>query len=104
MRDDDFKLPKAGDPHYGLLLNIRERLGRNQLLAGIDSFDKRIAEHEAWIVEPTTKPGVSGHAADDIARWKTIKWPRDVARLKVQRAIYVAVLEEKEDGSRSGGS
>lgn len=104
VRDDDFKLPEPGDPHHGLLVDIREKFGPYQLRAGIASFDKRVAEHEGWIADPSIKPGVAEHPTEDIARWVKTKWPQDVARLKAQRAIYVAVLKEKEDGFKPGGS
>lgn len=100
--DDDFKLPGVGEPHHGLLLNIREKLGVHQIRSGIASFDKRVEEHEAWIKDPSSKPGVDEHPAEDVARWVHVKWPRDVVRLKAQRAIYAAVLKEKEDGFQPG--
>lgn len=67
-------------------------------------FEKRIAEREAWIKDPSSKLGVDEYLAEEVARRVQVKWPQGVARLKAQRAIYAAVLKEKEDGFRPGGS
>jgi len=102
--NDSFKLPEPGEPHHGLMLNIRERLGPDQLRAGIATFGKRIEEHEGWIANPLSKAGVELHEREDIDRWVRHKWPQDIERLKAQRAIYEAVLKEKERASKSGGT
>lgn len=104
VHDDDFKLPARGEPHHGLLLDIRSKLGVHQLRSGIGSFTRQIEAHERWIANPSTKPGVDLAPQDDVDRWRAEKWPQDVARLKAQRAIYAAVLKEKEDGFGPSGS
>jgi hypothetical protein len=101
--DDAYAIAKAGGPHAGLLRNIRDAQGTDQLRAGIKGYTKQITDHEGWIADPSSKPGVSGYPAEDVARWVNQKWPADIERLKAQRSIYEAVLKEKEDGSITGG-
>jgi hypothetical protein len=101
--DDACVLPTVGEPHYGMLVNVRERLGPDQLRSGIESFGRRIREHEQWIAHPLSKAGVERHVAQDVERWRIQKWPADIERLKAQQAVYQAVLEDEERGTGSGG-
>lgn len=99
-----YEKAKAGGTHAGLLLNIRRTQGVDQLRAAIKTYSKRIREHEAWIADPLSKPGVSNYPAEDVERWVNEKWPADIERLKAQRDLYQGVLKEKEDGSQPGRS
>lgn len=87
-----------------MLLNIRKNLGLHQLRAGVAKLTRQIEDHRRWIADPASKPGVASHPAEDIARWVDEKWPADIARLEDQRAIYEAVILEKEHGSSAGRS
>lgn len=95
---------EPGGPHHGMLLNIRATQGLSQLRAGVAKMTRRIEEHRQWIADPYTKPGVSAYSAEDIARWVSEKWPSDIRRLTEQRAIYEAVIKEKEDAGKSSDS
>ena len=94
---------QSGGVHRGLLLNIRENLGVKQLKAGAASLQRQIEDHQAWIADPSSKPGVNLHPVADVARWRTQKWPADIARLTRQKEIYEAVLKEKESGILPSG-
>lgn len=95
---------RPGGAHHGLLLNIRKNLGPNQLPAGVVRMTRQIEDHRRWIADPSPKPGVARQPDEDIARWVNEKWPADIARLREQRSIYEAVIEEKANGKRSGGA
>jgi hypothetical protein len=64
---------------------------------------KKSLSAERLSADPLSKAGIERHAAQDVERWRTQKWPADIERLKAQQAIYQAVLEEKERGRGSGG-
>jgi hypothetical protein len=98
-----YETAKAGGPHAGLLRNIRATQGADQLRAGIKGYTKQIQDHEGWIADPSSRPGVSSYPAGDVARWVNQEWPADIYRLKAQRAVFEGVLKEKDDGSISGG-
>jgi hypothetical protein len=87
-----------------MLMNIRKNLGLNQLRAGVAKMTRQIEDHQRWMVDPGSKPGVSQHPPEDIARWVNEKWPADIARLMEQRAIYEAVIKEKESGNVPDGA
>ena len=95
---------RPGGKHHGMLAEARAHLGVHQLRSGIAKMTRRIHEHEGWIADPASKPGVQLHPAEDVERWRNQKWPADIERLKAQRAIYGVVLKEKEDGSVPGNS
>jgi len=50
-----------------MLVNIRAKYGVNDLRAGIASPTRQIADHERWIADPTSKPGVELHRPLDVA-------------------------------------
>jgi hypothetical protein len=77
-----------------MLVNTRQTHVPAQLRSGIANLDRRIAEHEEWIRNPTSEAGVELHPAEDIARWVVEKWRADIAWLKAQRADYEAALKE----------
>lgn len=102
---DPYDIAKQpGGRHHGMLVNIRETLGVNQLASGIDKMTRQIADHQRWIQDPSLKPGVELHPPESVNRWRQVKWPSDILRLKEQRAIYEAVLKEKKDGTLTSGA
>ena len=90
-----FEIANNGGAHAGMLKNIRANMGVVQLQAGIKKITRTISDHEGWIADPFSKPGVSDCPAEDVARWVNEKWPSDIQRLTEQRSIYEAVLKEK---------
>ncbi len=89
-----FEIAKEGGTHSG---QLREFLKQNaaQLGRSIRSFDKNIAKHEKWILNPKSKiPEWDTFNAERQAR--TIHhWRKDIARARELQNIAIGVAKEK---------
>jgi len=87
---------KAGGKHAGLLKRYRNDPD-HLIERAIRTYNKRIEEHRAWIVDPTLK--VSDDLTDiEIDYLIGRKWPDDIRRLEQERDIMTGILEERKRG------
>jgi hypothetical protein len=61
------------------------------------SYEKVIAEHEAWIKNPSLKLGEEMPELV-VKRYVEGKWPRDIARNLAYKAIIDGIIEERTHG------
>lgn len=87
----------AGGEHAGLLARMRGE-GKIQLDKAVRSYEKRIAEHEAWIAQPQIKLG-AGYDPQEARRLVEKKWPKDIARLRAERDVIVGLLRMQEENN-----
>ncbi|MGX2042222.1 hypothetical protein ACWJKU_19145 [Methylocaldum sp. MU1018] len=87
---------KAGKKHAGLLKRYRNDPD-HLIERAIRTYNKRIEEHRAWIIDPTLK--VSDELSDiEIDYLVKRKWPADILRLEQERDIMIGILEERRRG------
>ncbi len=92
---DPFEIAKSGGTHAGFYNNYVDR-PTSDILKGIKSIEKQIAEHEDKIANPEKY----------IPEWKTLdprqqaallerKWPGDIQRQKEQVQILQGILHQR---------
>ncbi len=91
-----FDTAKAGGIHYGLFkryMNDPDHL----IEKAVRSYEKRIAEHQAWITHPELKlpPDITNQELDYLVKRK---WPDDIKRLEQERDVMIGILEERNRG------
>lgn len=92
---DAYEVAKAGGRHHGLLMNYRQNAGGRQIEHAIRSYEKRLAEHRAWIKDPSIKLGP--FVADDVASRRAVdKWRADIKRITEERDVMIGLQLEKK--------
>lgn len=99
-----YEIAKAGGRHAGWMKNARATMGARQLQHGIQTLTAQIELHRRWITDPASKQGVADCSPEDVARYVSEKWPRDIRRQEEQREILQELLKEMASGARSGSS
>jgi ribosomal protein S21 len=91
-----YRIAEAGGKHAGLLKRYRNDPD-HLIERAIRTYNKRIEEHRAWIVDPMLK--VSDDLTDiEIDYLIGRKWPDDIRRLEQERDIMTGILEERKRG------
>ncbi len=93
---DHYAIAKNGGRHSGWLKAVVMNMGSRQIRKSIASLDDQIRQHEAWIANPTLKPGVAGKSEREISALRDRKWPSDIERHRQQKAILEGRLKELE--------
>lgn len=99
-----YEIAKAGGPNSGLLENMRLNADAKSVASAVRSMDRQIRLHEQWIKDPLSKPGVENESPEAIANYVNKKWPKDIARHRAQREMFIGLLKEKTDGQGTGDS
>lgn len=91
-----YERAKAGGLYSGYYNLVKDYPPR-RLNKAKASFEKRIAEHRAWIDNPYLKVDKDdpNNNAFDVANYINKKWPADIRRLEASLSVVEGVLREK---------
>ena len=96
MKSDAYEIAKAGGKHSGMLRNYAER-PKAMIERGWESIKKQIELHELWISDPCIKlpSTIDGRELHHLV---SVKWPRDIARLKEEADVLRGLMEDGKNG------
>ena len=96
---DAYAVARAGGKHEGMLRNYISR-STKEILGGIKSYEKRIAEHRDWIAHPEKKvPDFKTLRPEHQKDLINNKWPNDMKRAEEEKAVLEGILSTRTPNS-----